>query len=63
MDQMPRLKFCARGPGIFPSLPDSMEFPDPFGCGPGSTLPWLLFSDISDRVVVFNCGHRLGLMR
>ena len=31
MDQMPRSKFCARGPGIFPPLPDSMEFPDPFG--------------------------------
>jgi len=28
---MPRSKFCARGPGIFPPLPDSMEFPDPFG--------------------------------
>ena len=63
MDQMPRLKFCARGPGIFPSLPDSMEFPDPFGCRAGSNLPWLLFSDISDRMVALDCGHCFSLMR
>jgi len=63
MDQMPRSKFCARGPGIFPPLPDSMEFPDPFGCRAGSNLPWLLISDIGDRMVVFDCGHCLGLMR
>jgi hypothetical protein len=63
MDQMPHPKFCARGPGIFPPLPDSMEFPDPFGCRAGSNLPWLLFSDIGDRMVVFDCGHCFGLMR
>ena len=40
---MPRPKFCPRRAGIFPALPDSMEFPDPSGSRAGSGLPGCYF--------------------
>ena len=59
---MPCPKFCACGPGILLALADSREFPSPSGCRAGSDLPRLLLPDISDRMVGFDRGHRLGLM-
>lgn len=62
MDQVPRPKFCPRRPRVFAALPHSTQFSDPFGRRVGSNLPWLLFSDISDRMVGVDCGYHVCLM-